>query len=71
MVDDSDGAQRPPGLDVQQCPSCGSTVVQRLSIVESGRVWLVCGRCDLRWSIADRRSPRTTAYDLPERRRLF
>ena len=64
--------ERPQGADVQQCPSCGSTAVQRLSIVESGRVWLVCGRCDLRWSIADRRSPPVSAYEGFERRgRLF
>ena len=60
-------AGRPPGVDVQQCPSCGSTAVQRLSIVESGRVWLLCRRCDLRWSIADRRSPSVSAYEGFER----
>jgi transcription elongation factor Elf1 len=62
-------AERPPGPNVQQCPSCGSTAVQRLSIVESGRVWLVCGRCDLRWSIGDRRSPGASDYRGFERRR--
>lgn len=68
---DMSDAGRPPGLDVQQCPSCGSTAVYRLSIVESGRVWLVCRRCDLRWSIADRRSPSGSEYTGFERRRLF
>jgi hypothetical protein len=34
-------------------------------------VWLVCGRCDLRWSIADRRSPTVSEYSGFERRRLF
>jgi len=64
--------ERPQPPESQQCPSCGSTAVQRLSIVESGRVWLVCGRCDLRWSIADRRSPLVSAYEGFERRgRLF
>jgi ribosomal protein L37AE/L43A len=63
--------ERPPGTDVQQCPSCGSTAVQRSSGVEIGRVWLVCGRCSLRWSIAERRSPTVSEYSGFERRRLF
>jgi hypothetical protein len=48
----------------QQCPFCGTTAVLRVSVVESGKVWLFCGRCDLRWSYTDRREPepgRTTA----------
>jgi hypothetical protein len=45
--------------------------VQRLSGVESGRVWLVCGRCNCRWSIAERRSPSGSDYSGFERRRLF
>jgi len=68
MSGPNDHNERPPGFDVQQCPSCGSTAVQRLSIVETARVWLVCRRCDLRWSIADRRSPSVSAHEGLERR---
>jgi hypothetical protein len=52
---------RPIGVVCQQCPSCESAEVIRTS-VEAGKVWLVCGRCALRWSIAERRQPphRTT-----------
>ena len=71
MVDDADDAKRSPGVDVQQCPSCASTSVQRLSIVESGMVWLICRRCDLRWSIAERRLPSQFEYSGFERRRLW
>jgi hypothetical protein len=59
--------ERPPGPGVQQCPSCESTAVLSSS-VEGGKVWLVCRRCDLRWSIRDRRSQAATGYDGPERR---
>ena len=62
---------RPAGPDVQRCPSCESTAVLSAS-VEGGKVWLVCRRCDLRWSIPDRRTESATRYDGPERRgRLF
>jgi hypothetical protein len=65
-------AERPPGPDVQQCPSCGTTAVQQVSGVENGKVWFVCGRCDLRWSITDRREPREYTYQgFERRRRLF
>jgi hypothetical protein len=61
-------AERPAGPDVQQCPSCGSTVVL-WTMVEGQKVWFVCSRCDLRWSISDRRSLMAVAHDGPERRR--
>jgi transcription elongation factor Elf1 len=60
-------AERPPGPDVQQCPSCGSTAVSQ-ALVEARKVWFVCRRCDARWSIPDRRSSAPSAYDGPERR---
>ena len=63
--------ERPPGTGVQQCPSCESAAVKGLSGVESERVWLVCGGCKLRWSIAERRSPSASEYSGFERRRLF
>jgi hypothetical protein len=56
-----------PAPGVQQCPSCGSTAVL-WSAVAGGTVSLVCRRCDLRWSIPDRRSQITTIYKGPERR---
>ena len=62
-------AERPSGPGVQQCPSCGSTAVLK-ALVEAGTVWFVCRHCDLRWSIADRRSLLSIAHDGPERRRL-
>jgi ribosomal protein L37AE/L43A len=58
---------RPIGIAVQRCPSCESSAVQRFSIVD-GKVWLVCGRCDLRWSIAERRSAAVADYRGFERR---
>jgi len=54
-------SDRLPGPDVQQCVSCISTDVRRLSIVGSD-VWLVCGRCGLRWSIRERRSASFTEF---------
>ena len=51
-----------------QCPSCGASIVQQLSVV-GGMVWLLCARCGLRWSITDRRSPTASAYQGFERRR--
>jgi hypothetical protein len=38
------------------------------TLVEGRKVWFVCSRCDLRWSIADRRSLLAFAPDGPERR---
>jgi hypothetical protein len=61
-------AERRTGPDVQQCPSCGSTAVLQ-TLVEGRKVWFVCNRCDVRWSIADRRSLIAFAHDGPERRR--
>ena len=40
--------------DAQHCPSCEATLVQEVSVV-GPLVWLVCGRCSLRWSIQERR----------------
>jgi transposase-like protein len=62
--------ERSPGSDVQQCPSCGSTAVVR-GLVEAGKVWFVCEQCGKRWSITDRRSSKTVAYEGPDRRRLI
>jgi hypothetical protein len=59
---------RPIGVVCQQCPSCESAEVMRTS-VEEGKVWLVCGRCALRWSIAERRSAAASDYRGFERRR--
>jgi ribosomal protein L37AE/L43A len=50
--------------DIEPCPSCLSTLVRRLTAVPE-KVWLVCGRCGLSWSITERRF-RRTAYDGPE-----
>jgi transposase-like protein len=61
-------AERPPGPDVQQCPSCASTAVLK-TLIEARKVWFVCPQCNLRWSIADRRSLTAFAHDGPERRR--
>ena len=66
----NDDAERPSGRHVQQCPSCGSTAV-RTGLVEAGKVWFVCERCGAQWSITDRRSPKVSAHDGPERRRAL
>ena len=58
---------RPIAVNVQRCPSCESPAVRRFGVVD-GKVWLVCGRCDLRWSIAERRSPLVAEYHGFERR---
>ena len=52
---------RPIGVESQQCPSCESADVRRSS-TEEGEVWLVCGRCDLRWNIAERRLAAASDY---------
>jgi WD40-like Beta Propeller Repeat len=49
--------ERRPGLDVQQCPSCASTAVLRRSAEDDATVSFVCRRCNLRWSITERRAP--------------
>jgi transcription elongation factor Elf1 len=59
---------RPIAVDRQQCPSCESADEMRTSI-EEGKAWLVCGRCDLRWSVAERRSATASDYRGFERRR--
>jgi hypothetical protein len=54
--------------DVQQCPSCLATIVRQVSVV-GGRVWLVCERCSLRWSMQERRLQPAAEYRGFERRR--
>ena len=58
---------RPVAVDVQRCPSCESLAVQQSS-GEDGKVWLACGRCHLRWSIAERRVAAIAEYRGCERR---
>ena len=59
---------RPRDVDEQRCPSCEASLVQQLSVV-GGQVWLVCGRCGLRWSIRERRVESDSEYRGFERRR--
>jgi hypothetical protein len=59
--------ERPAGPDVQQCPSCGTTAVLRVSAGD-GKVSFACRRCGLRWSISERRSPGRPRYTGLERR---
>jgi hypothetical protein len=54
--------------DEQRCPSCLATIIRQASVV-GGQVWLVCGRCSLRWTMRDRRSEPASAYRGFERRR--
>jgi hypothetical protein len=54
--------------DVQQCPSCLATLVRQVSVV-GGQVWLLCGRCSLRWTIRERRYESASPYRGFERRR--
>jgi len=60
---------RRPGPDVQQCPSCASTAVLRRSAEDDATVSFVCRRCDLRWSITERRAQKPARYVGLERRR--
>jgi hypothetical protein len=36
--------------------------VKQLSVV-NGKVWLVCDRCHLRWSVGERRSAAASDYE--------
>ena len=62
------GPDRPRDVDDQRCPSCEASLVQQVSVV-GGTVWLVCGRCGLRWSIRERRVESSSEYRGFERRR--
>jgi hypothetical protein len=53
---------------VQECPPCLATIVRQVSVV-GGHVWLVCGRCSLRWTIRERRDESASPYRGFDRRR--
>jgi hypothetical protein len=40
---------------VLRCPSCDTAIIYNESAA-AGRIWFVCQRCSLRWSIGDRRA---------------